>query len=404
MPPLSALHQSMMEHDLDDAIESPAAERVEHDMTSNKKNDAIANFRSKLKQIFNIKPSTFFLSLSIFLLPFTLLSSFPDSAWAVQSGGRMGGSFSGGSSRQSSSRSYSAPSSRQSRGYSRGYSSGGYSRPNVIVSPGISPFYSPFYSPFSPFYARPSGVVVSTGPSFGGLFFFAGVFLLASVVLSNIGSNVSDTFSSTLGSNQSVLGPGVSVAEISVALEVPDRDSPNSILSALDRLSRTARTDSRVGLQNLTSQVAIELLRRKLSIVAASTRAYHYRDENKAQREYNNISIQERGKFQRETVSKYGGVDYSDARIRSTPSEYLGKATVAVVTIVMLIDGDSTSKQLSSKVNSIRDVEDALSQIAADAKADNCLRGAEILWSPEERDETLTMKEVLADYSSLRSV
>lgn len=316
----------------------------------------------------------------------------------------MGGSF-GGGSRQSSSRSYSAPSrgSSYSRGYSRGYSGGGYSRPNVIVTPGISPYYSPFYSPF---YARPSGVIVSNGPSFGGLLLFAGFLIFAiSAVSSDIGRSASDTFSSTLGSNQSVLGPGVSVAEISVALEVPDRDSPNSILSALGRLSETARTDSRVGLQNLTSQVAIELLRRKLSIVAASTRAYHSKDENKAQREYNNMSIQERGKFQRETVSKYGGVDYSDARIQqTTPEEYSGKATVAVVTIVLLIDGDSTSKKLSSKVNSIRDVEDALSAIAADAKADNCLRSAEILWSPEERDETLTMREVLADYSTLRSI
>lgn len=246
---------------------------------------------------------------------------------------------------------------------------------------------------------------MSTGPSFGGLFFFAGFFLFAALVLSNIGSSASDAFTSTIGSTQSVLGPGVSVAEISVALEVPNRDSPNSILSALDRLSRTARTDSRVGLQNLTSQVAIELLRRKSSIVAASTRASHYRDENKAQREYNNVSIRERGKFQRETVSKYGGVDYSDARMGSAnPSDFSAKATIAVVTIVMMIDGDSTSKQLSSRVNSIRDVEDALSRIAADAKAEDCLRGAEILWTPEERDETLTMKEVFADYSSLRSV
>jgi len=137
--------------------------------------------------------------------------------------------------------------------------------------------------------------------------------------------------------------------------------------------------------------------------VAASTRAYHYRDENKAQREYNNISIQQRGKFQTETVSKYGGVDYSDVR-HSKPSDYSDNATIAVVTIVMLIDGDSTSKQLSSNVNSIRDVEDALSRIAADSKADDCLRGAEILWTPEEREETLTMKEIYADYSSLRSV
>ena len=57
-----------------------------------------------------------------------------------------------------------------------------------------------------------------------------------------------------LGRSSSVLGPGVSVAEISVALEVPDRDRSDSILNVLERLSRTARTDSRVGLQNLTSQ------------------------------------------------------------------------------------------------------------------------------------------------------
>ena len=42
----------------------------------------------------------------------------------------------------------------------------------------------------------------------------------------------------------------------------------------------------------------------------------------------------------------------SDARIESTETEYSAKSTVAVVTIVMMIDGDSTSKELSSKVNS----------------------------------------------------
>jgi uncharacterized membrane protein len=72
--------------------------------------------------------------------------------------------------------------------------------------------------------------------------------------------------------------------------------------------------------------------------------------------------------------------------------------------MVLLIDGDSTSKTLSKRVNSIRDVEDALSRIASDSKVDKCLRGAEILWTPEERDETLTMRDVLADYSSLRTI
>jgi len=265
-------------------------------------------------------------------------------------------------------------------------------------------YHSPFYSPFStPYYGGPGVVAVNRGPSFFSLIFFAGFALFVASALSNIGSSATDSFSA-VGSNQSVLGPGVSTCEISVALEVPNRDSPNSILSALNRLSNTARTDSRVGLQNLTSQVAIELLRRKASIVAASTNASHYRDENKAIREFNNISIRERGKFQRETISKFGGVDYSDGGRYQPESSKYDKATVAVVTIVLLIDGDSTSKALSRKVNSIRDVEDALSRIASDSKADNCLRGAEILWTPEERDDTLTMRDVFADYSSLRSI
>jgi len=369
--------------------------------------------------------ASFFLSISIFF--FLLLAStaffHPDAAWAVQSGGRMGGSFGSGSSSRSSS---SGSSSRQYSGssYGRSYGGGGgggyYSRPNIIVSPGISPFYSPFYNPFySPFYApRPPGVVVvGSGPSFGGIIFFAGFFFLAAMVLSNMGNSVRDTLGDKIGSrmkfgnssNDSILGPGISVVELSVALQVPDRDSPSSILSALHRLSNTARTDSRVGLQNLTSQVALELLRRKSSIVAASTLGRHYSDKDeggRAQRAYNDISIRERSKFQRETVSKYGGVDYGSSDIKKTTSatKYASDATIAVVTIIMLIDGDSTSKALSSNVNSLRDVEDALSRIAADAKADACLRSAEILWTPEERSETLTMKEVLADYSNLRSV
>lgn len=139
--PTTALHQSIMQGDNDDAddVGSPTVELLvepdQHPKLNN--NHAIAELASKLMKALNTQPAVLFLSLSIFLLPFFLLSAFPDSAWAVQSGGRMGGSFGGGSGRQSSSRSYSAP----SRGYNRGYSSGYYSRPNVIVTPGISPFY-----------------------------------------------------------------------------------------------------------------------------------------------------------------------------------------------------------------------------------------------------------------------
>ena len=49
-------------------------------------------------------------------------------------------------------------------------------------------------------------------------------------------------------------------------------------------------------------------------------------------------------------------------------------------------------------------MEEALRKIASDAKVDDCLQSAEILWTPEDRSETLTLREVVADYPELRSV
>ena len=140
--PTSVLYNSIDDNNEDvNNVMEPTVELAKDTSENNHENhNALVNLGNKLKQALSSHPpaAALFLSLFIFILP--LLTSFPQSAMAVQSGGRMGGSF-GGSSRSSSSmsRSYSAP----SRSYSRGYSSGGYgySRPNVIVTPGISPFY-----------------------------------------------------------------------------------------------------------------------------------------------------------------------------------------------------------------------------------------------------------------------
>jgi uncharacterized membrane protein len=125
-----------------------------------------------------------------------------------------------------------------------------------------------------------------------------------------------------------------------VALEVPNRDDPNSILSVLDRLSQTASTDSRSGVQKLTSEVALELLRRRTSIVSASSSYKHYNDRNKALREFQSKSVQERSKFENENTSRYGSLDGS-----STGSS---KATMAVVTLVIAIDEIRPSYHVST--------------------------------------------------------
>lgn len=135
-PSLSSLYM-MEDNDTDEndtLVGTPAVELIVDETTTN--NNTLAKLGNKLRQTFSINPqaAALFLSIFIFLLP--ILTSFPQSAMAVQSGGRMGGSFGSGGGR-----SYSAPSSSSySRGYSPRSTGSYYSRPNVIVSPSISPW------------------------------------------------------------------------------------------------------------------------------------------------------------------------------------------------------------------------------------------------------------------------
>jgi len=321
----------------------------------------------------------------------------PLSAEAAQSGGRMGGSY---SSPAPMTRMAPRSSSSYSRGYSSGFSSGYMSRPSVTVVPGMGYGYG--LGGFPGYYGGAGALSIARGPSLFDLLFFGGFAYVLFNIATKAASSASDTAMDVFdtGVATSALGTGTSVVQMSVALEVPNRDDPNSILSALSRLSRTARTDSRAGIQDLTSQVALELLRRRSSIVSASSAHNHFKDRTRAGREFNAKSIQQRSKFEQETFSQFGGVDYSAKKLSSS-NEASDKATMAVVTLILAIDGDSTKPP---QINSISDVETALRKIASDAKVDECLQSAEILWTPDDRSETLSMRDVVADYPDLRSV
>merc|ERR1712157_294938 len=99
-----------------------------------------------------------------------------------------------------------------------------------------------------------------------------------------------------------------------------------------------------------------------------------------------------------------GGVDYSTEQpsLPSSSRDDYGQATVVVVTLLLAIDGDST--KIPTSITSTRDIETALATIASDAMVDDCLQSAEILWSPEERTEVLSRRDIIADYPDLRSL
>jgi uncharacterized membrane protein len=378
-------------NDDDDAMGNDSATNRKTSKKSTDPTPALVSMLQQSDALGNVPRSALVAALAL------ALSMAPLPSMAAMTGGRIGGSS---FSSPSVGRSYSAPSSRS---YSRSYY---YSRPSVAITP--MPFGSPFVSPFTPFYSPYSyaapGIVSFRGPNFFSLLVLGGMAFALSNAVRGLGSSGPSASFFEDTSTTSVLGPGTSVMKLSVALDVSNRNAPDSMLRVLERLATSARTDSRVGIQNLSSQVALELLRRKSSIVSASSTYQHYKNRDKAQREFNSMSIQERGKFERETISKYGGVDYYNddgGRLPSSSSGGVGgKATMAVVTLVLAIDGDSTK---IPKIRSLRDVEDALRKIASDAKVSDCLQGAEILWTPEGT-ESLSMRDVIADYPELTTV
>ena len=191
-----------------------------------------------------------------------MLASAPLPSNAAMSGGRMGGSYSSRPARVQT-----MPRSTYSGGYGSGYSRGygqslggfssGYATglgAGYMSAPRMG--FSPFVSPLYPRNYGGAGVIsYNAGPNLGQLVFFGGLALAISTALQKQTVDWSLPPSTLdLDGTTSALGSGTSYVKISVAVDVPNRDDPSSILSVLNRLGRTANTDNRKGIQNLTSQ------------------------------------------------------------------------------------------------------------------------------------------------------
>lgn len=94
-------------------------------------------------------------------------------------------------------------------------------------------------------------------------------------------------------------------------------------------------------------------------------------------------------------VSKFGSEPKQAVPARD---ERPAESRLAVVSVHLSILGDST---LLPAVRDRADALRALNVIAADAKVGDCLLGAEILWAPEDKDEIVTMDNLVADYPEL---
>ena len=277
-------------------------------------------------------------------------------AYAKSSGGRS----SGGSFRSSPSR---------SSGSSRNNPSGGYSGGGGAV--------------FIPY----GGSSYGYGSSVGGF----GLLVVMFMLLGGGGLLVWMLLSARkgIGSTSELDNNKVTVTKLQVALLAEGR----AIQSQLSEIVQSADTDTPQGLQQELQEVVLALLRmpENWSHVLASSQTVKTREE--AETLFNQTSIAERSNFSVETLTNVGG------RVNTktfTPDPEEDPASYIVVTLII---GTADDKPLLSEVRTTEALKATLERLGSINP--DYLMVFELLWSPQDQDDSLTYDELLTEYSGM---
>jgi hypothetical protein len=208
----------------------------------------LSTIRKKKSRLRSFRKAVRAFTVSLFLAMILRVGSCEAAAAAV-TGGRMGGSF-----KPSTSRSYSpSSSSSSSSSWGSGRSSSLGYRP-LLAPPMVHHYSSPqivFY-PRTTFYGAQAISTTTYSPTAANILIVTGTgALLAFGAYQHLSQN--NFYSGYISDEKSVLGPGATTASMTVCLDVPNRNSPDSILYRLERLSEKVDTSRREGVQDLIS-------------------------------------------------------------------------------------------------------------------------------------------------------
>ncbi|KAJ7978081.1 Myelin-associated oligodendrocyte basic protein [Quillaja saponaria] len=294
-----------------------------------------------------------------------LLMYDPKSAVAA-SGGRMGGrSFSSHSSSSHSSRSYSVPST-PSPGFS-------YSAPYYAPSPfGFSGGSGGFYF----------GPAVGVGVGAGSSLFLILVGFAAFILVSGFLSDRSEGSVLTATEKTTVLKLQVGLLGLGRLLQ-----------KDLNRIAETADTSSSEGLSYILTETTLSLLRHPDYCISGYSSVDLKRSIEDVEKRFNQLSIEERGKFDEETL-----VNVNNIKKQSMTSQRPNSFRNEYIVITILVAAEGVHKVPA--INGSGDLKEALQKLGSIPSSK--LLAVEVLWTPQNENDTLSERELLEDYPLLR--
>ncbi|KAK9846505.1 hypothetical protein WJX81_005518 [Elliptochloris bilobata] len=309
-------------------------------------------------------------------------------ALAARSGGRVGGSsFSsatsyggGASSFGGSSRSYGG--SSLGSGYSGSRSapalSGGSS---INFGWGMVPFGGYGYGGFGGYGYGAPVVASGGGVGFGEILVLGVLAVIAFQVISSLTNAGSESFG----------GEKVAVAKLQVAM----LGSARSLQRQLDCLADRANTSTPAGLHFVLQEAVLALLRNPEYAVYGSSKVRKENGLDSGEDAFNEVSLQERGKFKEETLVNVGGRSRSNRMSRGGGD---GMQELIVVTLLVAVQGKLQLPRITSREELVT----ALNRLGA--VREDQLMAMEVLWTPQDESDSYTRDELFLDYPDLNTL
>jgi uncharacterized membrane protein len=306
-------------------------------------------------------------------------------AWARSSGGRYGGRAGFSRSRSGSSGGgWSSSRPSPSRPYSPAPSPG-YSPPMSSPGFGFLPFLLPFLG-----WGGGTGGGFGFGGIFGILIILGIVVLVGKVLLQNLATarRYQRDGPSSMGMP---LGEGrYAVVKCQIAL----LSTARSLQRDLQASAKAATTDTMAGLGAALQDVAMALMRYSDYWRSGLVQVQQAATLDDAERAFNQVVGQERAKLSEELTLNVEGVRRETAPPANNPANEVGQYLV-----VTLIVATGYPEFAAYQTPSAKDIEATLQRLGTLLTSD--LLALEVMWSPENPDDTLTEDELIAEYPEL---
>ncbi len=199
------------------------------------------------------------------------------------------------------------------------------------------------------------------------------------------------------GGSGGYVGSGSGYGKLSVAkVQVGLLSNARELQQDLERIASRADTSTPRGLHYVLQETVLSLLRNPEYCVYGFAKSGIEDSPEAAESRFNKLSLEERGKFQKETRVNVGGIRKQESLGAGAGGD--GSRELIVVTVLVAAEG----RVRLPKVLSVGSLREALTTLGSLPAED--IFAVEVLWTPEDPSDHFSQEDLASDYPLLNTL